>query len=177
MQLHFPAYPATMAPVKNLLCNVPIFAGLDDTAINIFLEHAERIEVPTGGLIAREGEMGDFMYLIEAGEISIVKNHDSPKPTTLAVLGPGEFFGEMCILEEPQPRCATGKASSKATVVSVASSAFKELHKKMPEQNSILLRNIARDLSRRLRRLDELFAARLATYAQIVHLASAAGPG
>ena len=77
----------------------------------------------------------------------------------MAVLGPGEFFGEMCILET-LPRAATGKSAGPATVVSVASTAFYHLFEKMPKQHSILLLNLARDLSRRLRHLDEVFAAR-----------------
>jgi CRP-like cAMP-binding protein len=145
--------------MKHLLCSVPIFAGLDDKALNIFLEHAERIVVPADGVIAQEGEVNNCMYLIEAGEVCIVKNFNTPDPVILAVLGPGEFFGEMCILET-LPRSATGKAAGQVTVVRVASSAFYHLYQRMPKQHSILLLNIARDLSRRLRHLDEVFAGR-----------------
>jgi CRP/FNR family transcriptional regulator, cyclic AMP receptor protein len=136
-----------------------IFAGLDDKALKIFLEHAQRIAVPPGGVIAREGEINHHMYLIEAGEVRIIKNSATPDPVTLAVLGPGDFFGEMCILDM-LPRCATGKAASETTVISVAASAFYHLYEKLPKQHSVLLLNIARDLSRRLRHLDEVFAAR-----------------
>jgi CRP/FNR family transcriptional regulator, cyclic AMP receptor protein len=148
-----------MSPVKHLLCSVPIFAGLDDKAISVFLEHAKRLGVPKGAVIAREGEANASMYLIESGEVCIVKNFDTPEATKLAVIGPGEFFGEMCILE-PQPRCATAIASTQGTVVSVASAAFYHLYQEMPKQHGILLLNIARDLSRRLRHMDEIFAAR-----------------
>jgi CRP-like cAMP-binding protein len=141
------------------LRNVPIFAGLDDEALRIFLERAERTAVPADGVITREGDVNNCMYLIEAGEVRIIKNFDTPEPVKLAVLGPGDFFGEMCILET-LPRAATGQAAGPATVVSVASSAFYHLYQKMPKQHSILILNIARDLSRRLRHLDEVFAAR-----------------
>ena len=145
--------------VKNLLCSVPIFAGLDEKALEIFLDHAGKAVVADGGVIAREGETNHCMYIIEAGSVRIVKNFDTPDGVTLAMLGPGEFFGEMCILE-PMPRAATGQATGPATVVSVSSSAFYHLYQKMPAQHSILILNIARDLSRRLRHLDEVFAAR-----------------
>jgi CRP/FNR family transcriptional regulator, cyclic AMP receptor protein len=145
--------------VKRLLCNVPIFAGLDDKALEVFLEHARRTAVPDGAVIAREGEANHCMYLIETGQVCIVKNFETPDEVLLALLGPGEFFGEMCILE-PLPRCASGKAAGQTVVVSIDSSAFYHLYQKMPKQHSILLLNIARDLSRRLRHLDEVFAAR-----------------
>ena len=127
--------------------------------MQIFLEHAKEIAVPAGDVIAREGETNDCMYLIEAGEVCIITNFNTPDAVTLAVLGAGEFFGEMCILDT-QPRSATGIAAGQTTVVSVASSAFYHLYQEMPKQHSILLLNIARDLSRRLRHLDAVFAAR-----------------
>jgi CRP/FNR family transcriptional regulator, cyclic AMP receptor protein len=145
--------------VIHLLCSVPIFAGLDDNALKIFLEHAKRMVVPDGGVIAQEGETNHCMFLIEAGSVRITKHFNTPDSVTLSVLGPGEFFGEMCILET-LPRSATGQAVGQTTVVSVASSAFYHLYQKLPQQHCILLLNIARDLSRRLRHLDEVFAAR-----------------
>jgi CRP/FNR family transcriptional regulator, cyclic AMP receptor protein len=144
--------------MKHLLCNVPIFAGLDDEALGIFLEHAERIEFPSNALIVKEGEINHCMFLIEAGEVCIIKNYDTPDPVTLAVLGPGEFFGEVCILET-LPRSASGMALRPTTVTSVAASAFHHLYQKLPKQHSILILNMARDLSRRLRHLNEAFAA------------------
>jgi CRP/FNR family transcriptional regulator, cyclic AMP receptor protein len=157
---HFAADCAIFLPVKNLLCDVPIFAGLNERAVEVFLGQARQITVPAGEVIAREGESNDCMYLIEAGEVCIMKNFDSQNPVTLAVLGPGECFGEMCILDT-QPRSATGKAVTAATVLSVPSSAFSKLYQRAPEQYCLILLNITRDLSRRLRHLDDAFAARL----------------
>ena len=145
--------------VIRLLCSVPIFAGLDEKALRIFLEHAEKATFPDGGVVAREGDVNHCMYLIESGSVRIVKNFNTPETVTLGVLGPGEFFGEMCILET-LPRSATGQAVGETTVVSVAAMAFYHLYQKMPAQHSILILNMARDLSRRLRRLDEVFAAK-----------------
>jgi CRP-like cAMP-binding protein len=150
---------ATFFPVKRLLCSVPIFAGLEEKALDIFLEHAARMKFPDGGIIAREGESNNSMYLVETGAVRIIKNFESPEAITLTTLGPGEFFGEMCILET-LPRIATGQAVGGTTVISVSSAAFYHLYQKMPAQHSILILNIARDLSRRLRRLDEVFGAR-----------------
>jgi CRP/FNR family transcriptional regulator, cyclic AMP receptor protein len=145
--------------VKLLLSNVPIFAGLSDRALKLFLEHSKTITVPAGDVIAREGETNDCMYLIEAGEVCILKNFNAPNPVKLAALGPGDCFGEMCVLETA-PRSATGQAVGQATVVSVPSSAFFHLYRNAPEQYCIVLLNITRELSRRLRQLGDAFAAR-----------------
>jgi CRP-like cAMP-binding protein len=127
--------------------------------MQIFLEHAKEITVPDGEVIAREGETNDCMYLIKAGEVSIFKRFGTPSPVKLATLGPGQCFGEMCVLET-QPRNATAQTAGQTTVVSVPTSAFFQLYQKAPEQYCIILLNIARDLSRRLRQLGEAFAAR-----------------
>jgi CRP/FNR family transcriptional regulator, cyclic AMP receptor protein len=159
-QWHSFGKSAIILPVKSLLCDVPIFTGINEKALEVFLAPAKQIVVPAGEIIAREGDKNDCLYLIEAGEVCIYKNIDTQNPVTLAVLGPGECFGEMCVLEA-LPRCATAKAVGQVTVVSVPSDAFSKLYQKAPEQYCIILLNIARDLSRRLRHLGDTYAARL----------------
>lgn len=143
--------------MKHLLCAVPIFAGLNDRALEIFLERAQSLCFSPGELIVREGEANRSMFIIESGGVSIIKNYGAAHPVALVTLGPGQFFGEMCILET-LPRIATGLAISQTTVVRVDSMDFYHLYQKLPDQYSILVLNIARDLSRRLRHLDEVYA-------------------
>ncbi len=99
------------------------------------------------------------MFLIEAGEVRVIKNFALPNEVEFDRFGPGEFFGEMCILE-PMPRAATAQAVTNARLIGISSFGFHHLYQRMPAQYSILILNIARDLSRRLRKLDEAFAAR-----------------
>ena len=62
---------------------------------------------PAGDILFHEGEPGDVMYVIREGSIRIRKDsYEGEK--TLAVLGPGEFFGEMSILND-KPRSATAE--------------------------------------------------------------------
>jgi CRP/FNR family cyclic AMP-dependent transcriptional regulator len=142
-----------------LLENVPIFAGLDCHALHLLLEHTKEEDHPEGGLIVKEGEKSSSMFVIGSGKVRVCKNFGTPNEVELATLGEREFFGEMCIVDT-LPRCATIQAKEQSTVFSVSSMAFYRLYKTMPSQHSILVLNIARDLSRRLRNLDALFAAR-----------------
>jgi len=141
------------------LKSVPIFAGLDEKALDVLLEHAERETYPEGKIVLREGENGNRMFVIEEGKVLIVKNFGRENEIEFARFGPGDFFGEMCILE-PMPREATAQAVTESALIGISSSGFHHLYQKMPEQYSILILNIARDLCRRLRRLDEAFAAK-----------------
>jgi len=77
---------------------------------------------------------------------------------TFAVLKSGNFFGEMAILET-LPRSATVVADKTLTCFSLSSMAFYHLYESIPAQHSVLILNIARDLSRRLRHLDQLYAS------------------
>jgi CRP/FNR family transcriptional regulator, cyclic AMP receptor protein len=145
--------------VKHLLCKVPIFAGLEEPSLKLLLEHAQKADFPAGTVITREGDTNDCFYIVENGQVRIVKNFGTPDPVMLAELRPGDFFGEMCFLET-LPRSATAQAVGQTTAVSLTPMAMFHLYKKSPQQYAIIILNMARDLSRRLRRLDEIFAAR-----------------
>jgi CRP/FNR family cyclic AMP-dependent transcriptional regulator len=145
--------------VNDALKNVTIFAGLDDSALTLLMERAERITVPTGAVVVREGEPGNQFYLIASGAVRVCKRFDRSDEVELAHLKAGDFFGEMCILET-LARSATVQSVADTVLFILTPMAFHDLFKAMPAQHSILLLNIARDLSRRLRRLDEIFAAR-----------------
>ena len=145
--------------MHQLLKSVPIFAGLDPLAVNIFLEQAEKLAFAPGGVIAREGEVSNSMFIIGKGSVRVVKHYGERNQTEIAVLREKDFFGEMCILE-PAPRAATAEAIEQSIIFRIQSSAFHRLYKEMPAQYGILMLNISRDLSRRLRHLDEVFAAR-----------------
>ena len=142
-----------------MINSVSIFAGLDESALDILLAQAEETVVPSGQIIVREGDEGNRFYIIESGMVRVCKHYEEPDEVEFAVLSEGDFFGEMCILET-LPRAATVQALTDATLYSFSSLAFLQVYEQMPKQYGILLLNIARDLSRRIRRLDEIFAAR-----------------
>ena len=138
---------------------MPILAGLNQRALELLFQQAQRIAVRQSEIITHEGEPGHHMFLIESGSVRVCKNWGEPNETELAHLGPRDFFGEMCILET-LPRSATVQTTSDTVVFQISSITFYHLFKGMPDQFGLLILNIARDLSRRLRRLDEVFAAR-----------------
>jgi CRP-like cAMP-binding protein len=142
-----------------LLQSVPIFAGLEENALDLLLERTEAREYPENGVIVYEGETCDKLFIIGSGSVRILKNFGKVHQVELGILCSKDFFGESCILDT-LPRMATVQAASPATVFTLSSMAFHHLYQRMPAQHSILLLNIARDLSRRIRALDEAFAAR-----------------
>src|SRR5260370_38133887 len=145
--------------VSVTLDKIPILAGLDDAALDLLKQGAIESKAEAGSVIVREGEVGNRLFLIAEGSVRVCKHFSEPDEIELARFYPGDFVCEMGILGT-LPRCATILAVTDSTLYSVTSMTFHHLYQDMPRQYSILVLNIARDLSRRLRHLDELFAAR-----------------
>ena len=145
--------------VIDLIQRVPIFAGLEDEALRSLLEHTEKREFEEDAIVACEGEACNKLFIIGSGSVRLFKHFGKSQQIEIATLGVKDFIGESCILDT-LPRMATVVAASPTTVFTISSMAFHHLYQKMPAQHSILLLNIARDLSRRIRALDEVYAAR-----------------
>jgi CRP-like cAMP-binding protein len=143
--------------VEEVLEGVPIFAGLDEEALEVLLAGARRAEAQPGEIIVREGDSSNEMFVIGEGKVRVWKHHGTPEQAELAVLERKDFFGEMCMLET-LPRAATVEALTACQFVIVKSSAFYRLYQARPDQHAILILNLARDLSRRIRALHRRFA-------------------
>jgi CRP/FNR family cyclic AMP-dependent transcriptional regulator len=143
---------------QDFLESIPIFAGLDASALALIAIAVEQASFHAGDTIVGEAEAGNRMFIIYTGRVEVVKNLGGLRETALAVLGPKEFFGEMCIIE-CLSRCASVRAIEDTYLFALKSTDLHHLFEKQPDQYAILILNIARDISRRLRALDELFAA------------------
>ena len=100
--------------------------------------------VDTGKEIFLEGEVGDLMYIIQEGSVRISKLIDG-KPHILAVLGKGDFFGEMAIVTRVK-RTATATAASTVKLLSFDRNGFVS----MVANNARIALNIIDKLCRRL---------------------------
>ena len=105
---------------------------------------------PAGTVLFREGEEGSTMYVLQQGKIRIFKQtQDSEK--TLAVLGAGEFFGEMAILNE-KPRTASAEVLEDSRVLVIDARTFEA----MVTGNTEIAVRLIKKLSRRLAAADAL---------------------
>lgn len=140
--------------------SVPIFAGIEPSVLEFLWKRARAATIEPGGIVVKEGESGNRMFILESGAVEVRKHCTQDcGEVELARLGAGDFFGEMCMLET-LPRSATVLAVSKTSIWSLSSIDFLGVYQENPAQYAILILNIARDLSRRLRKLDAAFAAR-----------------
>ena len=139
---------------ENFLHHVPLMAGLDDEALHFLSSMAVEIHYPVGSVIIREGEPGNSMLFLATGRVKVLKGYVVGQSVTLAEFGPGEFFGEMSMVD-----CTAHSASVLAVdeviIYSLKGADFHRLYHHRPDQYGIVILNLARDLARRLRALDE----------------------
>jgi len=146
------------ATLDNFLHRLPVMAGLNETALQYLGGLAAEERYTAGSLILREGEPGERVFFICEGRVRVVKDHGALEPVVLAEMGAGDYFGEMSLVESVA-RSASVVAVEPARVFTLKSVNFYKLYLKQPDQYGIVVLNIARDLSRRLRRLDDRFVA------------------
>jgi CRP/FNR family cyclic AMP-dependent transcriptional regulator len=128
------------------------------------LDHLVRRH-PAGTLLFREGDRGAKMYVIRTGKVKIWK-HLSGTEIQLAVLGPGEFFGEMALLEG-LPRSASATVVEDSLVIEVEQAAFETLVRTRAEIAVRLLRRLSsrlRDADRQIQALMSRSGAARAMY-------------
>jgi CRP-like cAMP-binding protein len=118
-----------------------------------------------GDRIFSQGELGTEMFIIQEGEVEIVK-HIGGESHTLSRLEKGDFFGEMAVLEA-MPRTADAVAASEVRVVAINGSRFDEMLRKNPE---VAVR-IIRKYSKRLREANTLLAKLVGREVDVDHMA------
>lgn len=84
-----------------------------------------------GQVVFREGDRGDWLYVVVAGEVDVVKALPDGGETRIRRLGPGECFGEMAVVED-RPRSATVRALTGADLLAVDRDAFQALFSNLP---------------------------------------------
>ena len=140
------------------LDQVRIFSSLNGKALKFLARRARQSSWKALEVVVREGELGDRLFIVEKGEVRACRNFAKAGEKELARLGAGECFGEMCLLDT-LPRSATIQATRDSTLYSLDTVALYELHLQFPSQFGVLVLNLARELSNRLRQLDKAFAA------------------
>jgi CRP-like cAMP-binding protein len=143
----------------NALAAIPVLAGTNPAAQTLLAREGIVHDFAPGAWIVREGDEGHSLFILVEGDVEIIKHADSPQASVLATLHRGAFFGEMCVVD-PVPRAASVSALSPVRAIEIKAATLHHLYQKMPGQYAIVILNLAREMGRRLRILDEAFAAR-----------------
>ena len=115
-----------------LIKKIPLFAALRGTETEFLAEILREVEVPAGTLFFREGEPGSSFAIIVDGEVEILKALATPDERLLAVRGPGDFFGEMSLLDPDGLRTASVRTHAPVRLLEMARPDFDALLQQRP---------------------------------------------
>jgi len=119
----------------------PFFAGLSRNELLEVAKVTEDLEVDEGKTLTRQGQSGSEFFVIIDGEVSVTKDESE-----IRTLGPGDFFGEIALLEDT-PRTATVTAKTPLRFFVLTRQAFRSLLAHQPE----LEEKVTKALEERLR--------------------------
>jgi CRP/FNR family cyclic AMP-dependent transcriptional regulator len=133
----------------SFLLNVPIFADLEEPELKKIEHLGLRKKYKKGNIVVLEKEMGAALFVIISGKVKIVRTDEDGREVILSIFGPGEFFGEMSLLD--------GLARS-ASVVALAKAELFMIHRrdflKLLTEHPPVAISLLSELTTRLRKAD-----------------------
>ncbi|HXR59644.1 MAG TPA: Crp/Fnr family transcriptional regulator [Burkholderiales bacterium] len=158
---------ASTAISTTVLKAVSLFANFSQEELRALVPMVLRRSATRGMTIMHEGDPTDCLYVIMSGRLKVMMGEADGKETILAILGPGEFFGEMGLIDD-NPRSASVIAIEPCELLAVTKRAFR----KCLVENAELAMAVLRVLVRRLREADRKIGslAMLDVYGRVARL-------
>lgn len=139
------------------LARIGLFGGLSPETLEFIASTLRSLTLAPGDTVFREGETAAEMFVVLHGEFEVLKKSKRAIEARVAMLGVGDWFGEMSILDV-QPRSAAVRALAPARLLVITSSDLDAIYRRDMKAYSLLVLNVARELSRRLRVADGILA-------------------
>jgi CRP/FNR family transcriptional regulator, cyclic AMP receptor protein len=123
-----------------LLAACPLFGGVTAEDLAAIAERALEVDFPADHVIARQGEIGTGFFVVVEGRVRVIRDAN-----VIATLGPGEFFGELSVLDR-MPRTAMVSSEIATTCLALASWDFEAVLLEQPRLTVAILRGVAQRL-------------------------------
>ncbi|HUO47168.1 MAG TPA: cyclic nucleotide-binding domain-containing protein [Acidimicrobiia bacterium] len=138
----------SLAKREELLGRVPMFAELKKGQLRNIARNIETVRYPAREEIVTEGSVGDFCAVIVDGDAEVVR-----KGKKIAVLGAGDIFGELAIVD-PGPRSAAVRSLTEVTAIKIHQETFAEVVTADPRISLGIMQVLGRRLRETTSRLD-----------------------
>ncbi len=139
--------------MDDVLRSATLFRELDDEAASALRSSMVEVKVARGEVVFREGDAGERLYVISDGKIKLGRTAPDGRENLLAILGPGQMFGELSLFD-PGPRSATATAVTDTVLLGLGHSDLLSWLTGRPEVARALLLQLAS----RLRRSNDTLA-------------------
>jgi CRP/FNR family transcriptional regulator, cyclic AMP receptor protein len=130
----------------SLFRRFPLFADLDERELAVIAAVAKTRRYAKDDVIFYEDETGDIFYVIREGKVKVTMISPEGKEIILSMLGPGDFFGEMALLDD-EPRSATIVAIEPVELITIWRNDFLQIL----ADNFVMTRKVLAEISKRLR--------------------------
>jgi len=146
--------PLTVAALRE----IGLFGALNDEVLERLARMLKTMRVSPGDTVFHEGDtMAREMYVVLDGEMEVSKRSRRGRDMRVAILGPNDGFGEMSMIDM-QARSASVRALAPSRLLKLTSEDMDALYRADLKSYTLIVLNIARDLSRRLRVTDGILA-------------------
>ncbi|GLQ53864.1 sensor histidine kinase [Devosia nitrariae] len=132
---------AQLRSLQESIRQLPLFSELSRSDVAELCRSSNRVFAAPGDVIIKEGAPGDSLFVILSGAVEISKM-EGEQEIVLASRGPGEFLGEMSLLEQ-RPRTATARTVRQSELLEIGPEAFRKLLESNPTIASTVLRTMA----------------------------------
>jgi CRP-like cAMP-binding protein len=134
-----------------------LFGALSDEILGKLAERLGVTDVAEHDIVFEEGQRGRAMYVVLDGELELLKKSRRHRPVPVATLGKGDWFGEVALLDVT-PRAVTARALTDVRLLVITSSDLDALYRENLKAYALLVMNLARQLSRKLRFAEAVLA-------------------
>jgi CRP/FNR family cyclic AMP-dependent transcriptional regulator len=158
-----------MAPTVSttVLKSVPLFASFPDEHLRTLVGVVTRRSVPRGAVVMAAGDPIDSLYIVISGRLKVMMGDADGKEVILSLIGPGEYFGEMGLIDD-SPRSASVVAIESCELLCVAKRDFKNCLAESAEMSAAVMRGLVRRLREADRKIGSL--ALLDVYGRVARL-------
>ena len=136
-----------------LLVRMAAFGGLKTEALELVLDQSKDRNVPEGNFFFREGDRAESLFVLEQGSVTVFRDWQGDL-VELGKLYTGDCFGEMSLIDF-QARSASVQATTDCEAIEIPSQVLRALYQHDLEQYAIIMMNLGREVSRRLRIADQ----------------------
>ncbi len=147
---------------REQLRDIGLFGGLDDESLDLLTRELRASLFDPGAMVMKEGDHAREMFVVLSGELEVVRHSVNGAEGRVALLGPGNWVGEMSIID-PQPRSASVRALAPSILLVVTTEDLDRLYRRDMKSYLLVVLNIARELARRLRVADGMIAGFLSS--------------
>jgi len=144
---------------NDFLSSYSMFGGLEDWELDLVQSFLTDRLYEAGATILHQGEQNSSVFFIVDGEVAVIRQSEtqSDERRQIATLKTGDSFGEMELIDIN--RCAATIVTTVPTrVITLSNAHFYQISLTSLRTYTMLMLNLARDISRRLRTADELLA-------------------